>query len=212
MVTPAMRRYRRRSDDHASLVIPPGQGRLDLAESFAHPGPYRLEIGCGHGEFISQMAAAHPAEGFIGLELDRLRVTKCAHKCLREGARNVRMLDGDAAAAVTRLPDAAFHRVYILFPDPWPKVAHRRRRLVNRAFLEEIARVTAPGGRLIFASDVHDYAMQVLSQTTTLPGQWRNLLPGGYAVDLPVRFPTVFERHRRAEGATVCHLRFERRS
>jgi tRNA (guanine-N7-)-methyltransferase len=210
MVSPAMRRYRTRSEAQATLVGPP-TGIIDPLALFGRRAPLRLEIGCGHGEFISQMAAAHPDEDFIGLEIDPLRVTKCAHKCLKEGARNVRFFAGDAAAFLAeRCPAAAFHRIYILFPDPWPKAAHRRRRLMNRSVLRDLARCAAPGCRLIFASDTHNYAMQVLSNLTTLPGLWRSILPAGYAIDLPVRFPTVFERHKRAEGCTIAHVRAER--
>jgi len=210
MTTPAMRRYRTTTTAQDVLIGEPGESRLDLDALFGRAAPRRLELGCGHGEFISQMAQAHPDEDFVGLEIDRLRVNKCAHKCLKLGAANVRLYAGEAESLIARLPDAAFRRIYILFPDPWPKMAHRRRRLVNRAFLLELARVAAPGCILCFASDTHNYAMQVLANVSTMPGLWRNLLPAGYALDLRVRFPTVFERHKREEGCTIMHVRLER--
>jgi tRNA (guanine-N7-)-methyltransferase len=210
MTSPAMRRYRRTTADEDALIVPPGTEALDLDALFGRRAPRRLELGYGHGEFIAQMAAAHPGEDFFGLEIDRLRVNKCAHKCIGLGARQVRLIAGEAAALLARLPDAAFHRIYILFPDPWPKAAHRRRRLVNRALLRELARVAAPGCVLAFSSDTHNYAMQVLANASTLPGLWRPLLPAGYALDLPVRFETVFERHKRAEGCRIMHVRLGR--
>lgn len=205
-----MRRYRTIGEAAEALIGTRGTDRLDPAALFGRRAPLRLEIGCGHGEFISQMAAVHPDEDFIGLEIDHLRVNKCAHKCVKLGAANVRLYAGDAAALVARIPDAALSRIYILFPDPWPKAAHRRRRLVNRAFLLELARVAAPGCIFVFASDTHNYAMQVLANISTTPGLWRSLHPAGYKVDVPVRFETVFERHKRAEGCTIMNLRFER--
>lgn len=205
-----MRRYRTIGEAAEALIGTRGTDRLDPAALFGRRAPLRLEIGCGHGEFISQMAAVHPDEDFIGLEIDHLRVNKCAHKCVKLGAANVRLYAGDAAALVARIPDAALSRIYILFPDPWPKAAHRRRRLVNRAFLLELARVAAPGCIFVFASDTHNYAMQVLANVSTIPGLWRSLHPAGYKVDVPVRFETVFERHKRAEGCTIMNLRFER--
>jgi tRNA (guanine-N7-)-methyltransferase len=205
-----MRRYRRTTAAEDALIGEIGAEALAPAELFGRRAPLRLEIGCGHGEFISQMAQAHPAVDFIGLEIDHLRVNKCAHKCLKLGAANVRLFAGDAAGLVARLPDAACERIYILFPDPWPKAAHRRRRLVNRGFLLELARVAAPGCRLVFASDTHNYAMQVLANVSTIPGLWRSLHPAGYRVDVPVRFETVFERHKRAEGCSIVNLQFER--
>lgn len=210
MASPAMRRYRRTTTVEDALIGVADASPIVPVELFARRAPLRLEIGCGHGEFISQLAAAHPQVDFIGLEIDHLRVNKCAHKCVGLGAANVRLYAGDAAEIIARLPAAAFERIYILFPDPWPKLAHRRRRLVNRAFLGELARVAAPGCHLVFTSDTHNYAMQVLSQVSTLPGRWRNRYPSGYRIDTPVRFETVFERHKRAEGCTICQLSFER--
>jgi tRNA (guanine-N7-)-methyltransferase len=210
MASPAMRRYRRTTSAEDTLIGASGDQPIVPVDLFARRAPLRLEIGCGHGEFISQMAAAHPEVDFVGLEIDHLRVNKCAHKCIGLQAENVRLFAGDATAIVARLPTATFERIYVLFPDPWPKAAHRRRRLVNRAFLAELARVAAPGCRLIFTSDTHNYAMQVLSNSSTLPGLWRSLHPSGYRIDLPVRFETVFERHKRAEGCTICNLSFER--
>ncbi len=213
MVSPAMRRYKTRTEAHASLVGPSGGDRLALDDLFGAPTTsVRLEIGCGHGEFLSQMAVAHPDEAFIGVEYDRLRITKLAHKCLKLGATNARLFDGEGHAFLRhRLGDACCHRIYILFPDPWPKPDHRRRRMVNRSFLIDLARVAAPGCRFIFASDTHNYAMQVLANAASLPGIWANrYLPAGYRIDIPTRFPTVFERHKKAEGCTIAYLLLER--
>lgn len=211
MVTAGMRRYKVRTPVQASLVGPEGVDALDPAALFGSVAPLRLEIGFGHGEFISAMAAAHPDEHFIGVEYDALRVTKTAHKCLKAGAVNVRLFAGEAHRFVRfRVPPASVHRVYILFPDPWPKISHRRRRLMNRSFLLDVAHAMAPGGRLIIASDTHDYAFQALSNLSTLPGLWRNLYPGAYRFDIPTRFPTVFERYKKQEGCTIGYLLLER--
>ncbi len=211
MVAPGMRIYRVRNERQASLVGPPGHAPIDPAVLFGRSAPLRLEIGCGHGEFISQMAASHPAEDFIGVEHDPLRVTKNAHKCLKEGASNVRVFGGDAVDLLRRLPDACMHRVYVLFPDPWPKPGQRRRRLMTRSTLLELARITAPGGRLIFGSDTHNYTFQVLANLTTTPGLWRDCYkPNGFRFDIPTRFPTVFERYKKEEGCTIAYLLQER--
>jgi tRNA (guanine-N7-)-methyltransferase len=211
MVSPAMRRYRVRTDAHAALVGTRDGAPIDPAALFGRSAPLRVEIGCGHGEFISQLAAAHPDEVFLGNEWDELRVTKIAHKCNKEGVGNVRVFGGEAHGFLRRLPDACAHRIYILFPDPWPKAGHRRRRLVNRDVLIDLSRIAAPGCRFIFGSDTHNYAMQVLSNISTLPGLWRNgYLPAGYRIDIPTRFPTVFERHKKSEGCTIAYLMMER--
>ncbi len=211
MVSTGMRRYRVRTTTQASLVGDLGKTVLDPLALFGRTAPLRLEIGFGHGEFISQMAAAHPDEDFIGVEYDRLRVTKTAHKCNLVGVNNVRLYSGEAHTFVRdRLPSAAFQRAYVLFPDPWPKPSHRRRRLMNRAFLLDLSHAIAPKGRLIIASDTHNYAFQALSNLTTLTGLWRNCYPNGYRFEIPTRFPTVFERHKKSEGCTICYLMMER--
>ncbi|MCS6970426.1 MAG: methyltransferase domain-containing protein [Planctomycetota bacterium] len=210
MASPALRRYRRISAAAAALILPADADLGALDALFGRRAPRRLELGCGHGEFIAALAAAHPEEDCLGIELDPLRVNKAAHKCAAAGAQHVRLLAAAAEAVLPRLPPAAFHRIYALFPDPWPKRAHRRRRLLNRATLLALARLAVPGCRLIVSSDCHEYALQVLTNATTLPGLWRPLLPNGYALDLPVRFVTVFERHKRAEGARIMHVHLER--
>jgi len=213
MVSTGMKRYRRRSAAQARLVGDDGgDAPVDPLACFGRAAPLRLEIGFGHGEFLSRMAAAHPDEDFIGIERQDLRVTKTAHKSLKCAADNVRLFRGEAHAFVRRrLPPASLHRIYVLFPDPWPKRRHRRRRLVNRSFLIDCARAAVPGARLVFASDAHDYAMMVLTAASTVPELWRNrYLPEGYRFDIPTRFPTVFERHRKAEGCRIAYLCFER--
>jgi tRNA (guanine-N7-)-methyltransferase len=211
MVSTGMKRYRVRTAAQASLVGPRGDERLDPHTLFGRAAPLRLEIGFGHGEFLAAMAEAHPDEDFLGIEYDPLRVTKTAHKCLKAGAHNVRLFSGEAHRFVRhRLPPDRLHRVYILFPDPWPKAGQRRRRLVNRAFLLDLSHAVAAGGRLVFASDTHNYTFQVLSHLTTLPGLWRSLYPNGYRIDIPTRFPTVFERHKKEEGCTIAYLLLER--
>lgn len=211
MVSPGMRRYRRRTEAQARLVGTRGGDLLDFPSLFGRRAPVRLEIGFGHGEFISQMAACHPDEDFVGVDQNDLRTTKAAHKSNTLDAANVRVFNDEAHRFVRfRIPPASVHRVYILFPDPWPKAGHRRRRLMNRAFLLDVAHALQPGGRLIIASDTHNYAFQALWNCTTLPGLWLNRYPNAFRFDIPTRFPTVFERHKKSEGCSICYLLLER--
>jgi tRNA (guanine-N7-)-methyltransferase len=211
MVSPGMKRYRTRTDEQARLVGERGGEALDFPVLFGRRAPVRLEVGFGHGEFISQMAAAHPDEDFVGVDINDLRTTKAAHKSNRLDAANVRVFNDEAHRFVRfRIPPASVERVYILFPDPWPKASHRRRRLMNRSFLLDVAWTLKPGGRLIIASDTHNYAFQALWNCTTLPGLWLNRYPGAFRFDIPTRFPTVFERHKKEEGCSICYLLLER--
>ena len=211
MVSPGMKKYRTRTDEQARLIGEHGGEPLDFPTLFGRQAPVRLEIGFGHGEFISQMAAAHPDEDFVGVDNNELRTTKAAHKSNRLDADNVRVYHDDAHRFVrSRIPPASVQRCYILFPDPWPKPSHRRRRLMNRTFLLDVAWALAPGARLIIASDTHNYAFQALWNCTTLPNLWLNRYAGGFRFDIPTRFPTVFERHKKEEGCSICYLMLER--
>ncbi|MBA3709705.1 MAG: hypothetical protein H0W83_12905 [Planctomycetes bacterium] len=215
MVTAGMRRYRNRTQLQATLIGPRGSDLLDLDTLFPDAAPkarVRLELGFGHGEFISALAKAHPEDRLIGVEQDDLRVTKTAHRCIKDGVANVRLFAGEAHGFVRfRLRPASIHRIYVLFPDPWPKLGHRRRRLLTRSVLLDLSHAAAPGCRLVMASDTHEYVFQCLSNLSTLGGLWRNLYqPAGYRIDIPTRFPTLFERHKKAEGCRIAYLSMER--
>ncbi|MFW5829376.1 MAG: tRNA (guanosine(46)-N7)-methyltransferase TrmB [Planctomycetota bacterium] len=207
-----MRRYRRVDANAAALVAQSGTEPIEPLALFGRRAPLRLEIGFGHGRFLSHMAASHPGCDFLGVEAKSLRVNKTAHKSTLLGAANIRLFAEEAHQFVRfRLPSACLERCYVLFSDPWPRARHRRRRLINRSFLIDVAHALEPGGRLIIATDAHDYGMMALSHSSTMPGTWHNCYaPAGYRFDIPTRFPTVFEQHRKSEGHRICHLLFER--
>ncbi len=212
MVTTAMKRYRVRTAEQAAHVGPTGATPIAAAELFGRQAPLVLEVGFGHGDFITATAAARPEHDVIGVEYDRLRVTKTAHKAARRGLTNLRLFQDEAWHFVHhRLEPGSIAQAYVLFPDPWPRRRHRRRRLLTRAFLLDLAWCLAPGARLTIASDRHDYAFQALSNVSTLPGLFVNRYqPAGYAFDIPTTVPTVFERHRKRAGCHIAYLAFER--
>jgi tRNA (guanine-N7-)-methyltransferase len=210
MVSPAMRRYRRRTPQQAAFIGNTSDP-VNPTEVFGRHAPLRLEVGFGHGEFIRQLAATHPDEDHIGIEFNPLRVTKTAHKCQQNGLYNVKLYQGDAEGFVrNRMPPASCHRQYILFSDPWPRKRHRRRRLMNRSCLFVMARIAPPGCKLMIATDSHNYGMQALSCCSMLAELWRPLYPNGYRFDIPTRFTTVFQRHKVSEGHSICYVHMER--
>ena len=210
MVSPGMRRYRRRTPQQEAFIGATGEP-VDPQALFGRTAPLRLEVGFGHGEFIRQLAATHPEDDHIGIEYNPLRVTKTAHKCAQNGLNNVKLFQGDAESFVRdRMPTGSCARQYILFSDPWPRARHRRRRLINRAFLVDMARTARPGCRLMIATDSHNYGMQALSCLSTLADQWRLLYPTGYKCEIPTRFVTVFQRHKKSEGHSICYVHAER--
>jgi len=116
-----------------------------------------LEIGFGGGEHMAAQAARRPDVLILGAEPFHNGVASAVRHVDEQGLANVRIEDGDARALMARLPDASLARIFVLFPDPWPKARHHKRRLIQAETLAEFARLLAPGGRLRFASDWADY-------------------------------------------------------
>jgi tRNA (guanine-N7-)-methyltransferase len=116
-----------------------------------------LEIGFGGGEHMAAQAQRRPNVLVIGAEPFQNGVASALRHIDEQGLTNVRLHDGDVRELLARLPDASLERVFILFPDPWPKARHHKRRLVQVETAAELARVLKPGGRLRFASDWSDY-------------------------------------------------------
>ena len=135
------------------------------------PSPTRgeglvLEVGFGGGEHLVAQAAAHPEQRFIGVEPFLNGVASCLRHIEESGVQNVRLHQGDAREVIARLPDASLDLCYILFPDPWPKLRHHKRRLIQPAFLDALARVLKPGAEVRFATDWANYAAWALEMFT----------------------------------------------
>jgi len=116
-----------------------------------------LEIGFGGGEHMAAQAGRRPDVLVIGAEPFQNGVASALRHIDEAGLSNVRVLDGDARELMARLPDESLDRVFVLFPDPWPKSRHNKRRIVQAETVAEFARLLKPGGKLRFASDWADY-------------------------------------------------------
>lgn len=122
-----------------------------------------LEIGFGGGEHLAGQAARHPEIGLIGAEPFIDGVAKLLTAIDEQKLENIRLRRGDARDLVKQLPDQSIGRAFVLFPDPWPKTRHRKRRLIQPVFIAELARVLKPGACLRFATDWADYANRALA-------------------------------------------------
>ena len=132
-----------------------------------------LEIGFGGGEHLAEQAARHPTALMIGCEPFLNGVGSVLRHIDERGLKNIRLHADDARDVMTALPDASLDRVMILFPDPWHKARHNKRRLVQAETAAEIARLLKPGGRLRFATDWEDYAHWALERFERTSGLQR---------------------------------------
>jgi len=163
---------------------------LDPRALFPTARAFVLEIGFGGGEHLAAQAAAHLDHGFIGVEPFLNGVGSCLRHIDEAGLANVRLHMGDARDVLAALPDASADRVDILFPDPWPKARHHKRRLVQPAFVAALARVVKLGGDVRFATDWANYAATALEHfvrdphfhwTAECAADWREPWPGHVA-------------------------------
>ena len=128
-----------------------------------------LEIGFGGGEHLAEQAARRPDVLFLGAEPFVNGVASAVRHVHERGLDNVRLHQGDARDLLALLPDASVARAFILFPDPWPKARHHKRRLIEPAFIAELGRVMRPGAPLRFATDWRDYAAWTLERMLQSP-------------------------------------------
>lgn len=136
---------------------------IDPKELFPDAQAIYMEIGFGGGEHLAHEAAQNPDIGFIGVEPFENGMAKMLAQIEVQDLANVRLFQGDAIEVLRALPDNALARVDLLYPDPWPKKRHWKRRFVSDDSLDELARVLRSGGLFRFASDIDTYVDWTLS-------------------------------------------------
>ncbi len=139
-------------------------GALDHASVFGRSAPVVLEIGCGMGVTTAQIAAARPDTDFIGIEVHGPGVGNLCKLIEAQGLTNLRVMQHDATEVVRDMiaPDS-LAGVHVFFPDPWPKKRHHKRRILQPAFVSELAKRLAPGAYLHCATDWEEYAVHMLA-------------------------------------------------
>lgn len=198
-----------------SVTLPSPGGRLDPRALFADACLRRaiwLEIGFGSGEHLAWQAERNPKVGILGAEVFVRGVAGLLSRIRAADLRNVRILHGDGRELLDALPEQSLDRVFILFPDPWPKARHHKRRIVRRTTLERLAQVMRDGVELRLATDDMDYARWMLERLVGHPDfEW---LARGAAdwrerpADWP---PTRYETKALGQGRKPVYLRFRRR-
>ena len=210
---PGRRRLLDRVLPELQVSLPEG-GSLDPASLFAfRPERLWLEIGFGGGEHLAAQAAAHPEVGLIGCEPFISGVARLLSLIETPGLSNVRLFTDDARLLMPALPDGCLERIFILFPDPWPKTRHHKRRIVNRSTAAEFARLLQAGGEVRVATDDMSYARAMLLALRAQPQlQWQAKRPQDWC-ERPSDWPmTRYETKALAAGRSCVYLRFRRTS
>ncbi len=181
---------------------------VDLANPLAGMGERRwLEIGFGGGEHLAHQARLNPDVSLMGAEAFLNGVAKLLAHINEHDLANVRVLHGDARLLLEALPDASFERIYLLYPDPWPKTPQKKRRFVNDTNLGHFYRVLKPGGLFLFASDIPDYVMWTMQHVAEFGGF---ALGDGESVPFENWTRTRYEAKAIREGREPAYLTFRK--
>ena len=185
---------------------------LDLASLFSTTvTQVRLEVGFGGAEHLLAQAVAEPGTGFIGADAFVNAIAKALAGIETHKLTNVRLHFGDASELIDRLPTTSLSRVDLLYPDPWPKRRHRKRRFIQDEMLTRLARILQVGGELRFATDIPDYADYALMRVLRSPDfiwtaqradDWRKPW-AGYS-------ETRYEAKAKREGRVPAYFIFRR--
>jgi len=182
---------------------------LDLNTRFAGR-PVWLEIGFGGGEHLVHQAERNPDTGIIGDEPVINGVAMLLGKIRRAGVENLAVQPGDVRDLFDVLPDNSISRAFLLYPDPWPKKRHHRRRFVTPEHLEPLARVLKPGSILRVATDIPDYVRQTLEEVPRAGFEWLAERPIDWRAPWDDWLSTRYEQKALREDRVPHYLTFRR--
>lgn len=178
--------------------------RIPPNELFPASQPLEVDLGCGDGTFALKMAAHHGDRNFLAVERLLGRVRKVCRKAEQGDLTNLKVLRLEARYTVEwLLPKHSVSRLHLLFPDPWPKARHHKRRLFQCDFLTSVVEVLVPGGEFLFKTDHEEYYEWALEELAAFEG----LQKIEWAEDAFFYPQTDFEQQWRAEGRSVFSLR-----
>ena len=191
--------------------LPYSPAPIDCATVFGRSAPTILEIGFGMGETTAQIAATHPENNFIGIEVHAPGVGSLLKQIADADLHNVRVIQHDAVEVVQdMIAPGSLHGIHVFFPDPWPKKRHHKRRLLQPVFVHQLALRLATEAYIHVATDWQDYAEQILDALSHEP-LLRNDAPG-FAPRPDYRPQTKFEARGVRLGHGVWDVIFRRRS
>ena len=184
-------------------------GLLHFSDTFSRDSEVVFEIGFGMGDSLAQMAAAHPEQDFIGVEVHRPGVGSLLKQIEEQGLSNIRVFAEDANDALKySIADGSLSKVQIFFPDPWHKKKHHKRRIVQPEFIQFLRSKLKPQGIIHLATDWQDYAEHMLEVMSNAEGFSNMAESGDYAARPSFRPETKFERRGERLGHGVWDLLF----
>lgn len=185
--------------------------KIDIEALFPGISELWLEVGFGAGEHVAAQASANPSIGLLACEHYLNGVASCLSHLEKGGLNNVKLHNGDARDLMDRLPDGSISRVFLLYPDPWPKARHHKRRFISAENLAAFARVMRDGAILRVASDIPDYIDWTLDHVAACP-EFKLLGDPSTQFREPWSdWPgTRYEAKALREGRTPAYLTFER--
>jgi tRNA (guanine-N7-)-methyltransferase len=189
------------ADDAALLLLP---------TLFGREAACTLEIGFGNGEYLLARALAEPQRDFLGVEVHQPGMGHLLLAATKAGATNLRVIGHDAVEVLPHIAPGALEEVLLLFPDPWPKKRHHKRRIVQPAFVQLVAERLRAGGRFHLATDWEPYAQEMLRVLHGCALLRNGAADGGFAARPADRAATRFEHRGARLGHVVRDLEFER--
>jgi len=189
------------------------QGWTALFAPLAPPLRLVVEIGFGRGEFLQHLAAQSPQVAHLGIELSWKRALKLARRiAVLEDGGNIRLICAPAQDVVEQtLQPGSVEAFWINFPDPWPKLRHHRRRLLQADFAAQLAACLQPGGALEVATDHAEYAAQIHRVLGAEPRLRNCCAPAPFLREAPGRMHTAYEEMWRSEGRALHFFRYRRK-
>lgn len=168
-----------------------------------------LEIGFGGGEHLARLARENPDVGFIGVEPFINGLVKLLRTIDEEGLQNILLFDDDANFLLNWLPENSIDQLFLLYPDPWPKLRHHKRRFVKTSTIASIAKALKPGAKFSFASDIPDYVNWTLRHILASDGlHWPALGPDEWLTPYPRWQSTRYEKKAKREGRSSAYFTF----
>lgn len=195
-----------------SLLLSLEDCREDPKKLFSVPVDFiHLEIGFGAGEHLIARARENSRIGFIGAEVFHNGIAKCAFAAEEAGLKNLRIFPFDARPLLDILPSQSLAAVHLLYPDPWPKRRHYKRRIINDVNLKKLAQLLQPGGRFYFTSDFDNYTAWALSHLLHSEDFiWNAQQAADWQTPYAGWISTRYEQKALREGRKPCYLTFVR--